>query len=222
MSRFNSFAVEVDAAIKDYFEKYKSAQKKVNDLKGKIEEAAKDQTREGQYNLAKLQVDLNVAQEAFTAVKRGNADVLRGINKTRENLKSEADRVFCADPSMIDPNVMKLFEYGILSVPEFEALSDKAAKEGNYTMVRLLAAAANEAAEGHFKNDRSAVQRLSMVSERANEYSTGAVLQSFDQIASVAKMAVGDPNSYSYTRTEPNEYFFDHWDEVAGAAIESF
>ena len=222
MSEFNSFAVEVDAAIKAYFERYRSAQKRVNDLKEKLREAAKDQTREGQYNLARLQVDLNAAQEVVTAVKRENADVLQGINKTRENLKSEADKVFCADPSKIDPNVMKLFEYGILSVSEFEALSDKAVKEHNYTMLRILGAAANEAAEGHYKNDRDAIQRLSMVSHRATEHTTGAVLRSFDQIVSAAKYAVGDPNAYSSDRSEPNEFFFDHWDEVAGAAIENF
>lgn len=222
MSQFNKYGRELDKAIKDYFERYKSAQKKVNDLKEKIKEAAKDQTREGQYNLARLQVDLNAAQEVFTAVKRENADVLQGINKTRENLKSEADKVFCADPSKIDPNVMKLFEYGILSVAEFELLADRAESERNYTMLRILGAAANEAAEGHYKNDLDAIQRLSMVSHRATEHTTGAVLRSFDQIVSAAKYAVGDPNAYSRDRSEPNEFFFDHWDEVAGAAIESF
>lgn len=222
MSRFNSFAVEVDTAIKKYFEKYRAAQKNVADIEAKIKEAAKDTTPAGQYKFQKLLIDLNAAQDAFTAIKRENADVLRDISKTRENLKSEADLVFLADPSKIDPNVMKLFEYGILSVAEFELLADKVEREGNYTMLRIIGAAANEAAEGHYKNDRDAIQRLSMVSHRATEHTTGAVLRSFDQIVNAAKYAVGDPNAYSSDRAEPNEYFFDHWDEVAGAAIENF
>lgn len=222
MTRFNSFAVEVDTAIKKYFEKYRAAQKNVADIEAKIKEAAKDTTPAGQYKLQKLLIDLNAAQDAFTATKRANVDVLRDISKTRENLKSEADLVFLADPSKIDPNVMKLFEYGILSVAEFELLADKAEREKNYTMLRILGAAANEAAEGHYKNDRDAIQRLLMVSHRATEHTTGAVLRSFDQIVSAAKYAVGDPNAYSSDHAEPNEYFFDHWDEVAGAAIENF
>ena len=222
MSRFNLFAKEVDTAIKKYFEKYRAAQKNVADIETKIKEAAKDTTPAGQYKLQKLLIDLNAAQDAFTAIKRENADVLRDISKTRENLKSEADLVFLADPSKIDPNVMKLFEYGILSVAEFELLADKLESERNFTMLRILGAAANEAAEGHYKNDRDAIQRLSMVSHRATEHTTGAVLRSFDQIVSAAKYAVGDPNAYSSDRAEPNEYFFDHWNEVVGPAIEEF
>lgn len=222
MSRFNSFAVEVDTAIKAYFERYRGAKAKVIDLEGKVEKAAMDHSLEGQYRLAKLKVDLSAAQDAFSAVKRENKEILREINKTRANLEIEADKVFCVDPSKIDDKTMKLLEIGIMTVADFEALAVNAAAVENYTMLRILGHAADEAAEGYYKGNRTAVQRLSVVSDLADRYTTGAVLHSFDEIVSVAKIAVGDPDAYSKERSEPNEYFFDHWDEVAGAAIEDF
>lgn len=222
MGRFNSFAVEVDTAIKKYFERYRTAQKKVADLETSVKEAAKDTTPAGQYRLAKLRVDLDAAQDTFSAVKRENKEILREINKTRANLEIEAEKAFCVNPSMIDDKTMKLLEIGIMTVADFESLAANAEAEENFTMLRILGHAADEAAEGYYKGNRTAVQRLSVVSDLADRYTTGAVLHSFDEIVSVAKLAVGDPDAYSKERSEPNEYFFDHWDEVAGAAIEDF
>lgn len=222
MSRFNEYAREVDSALKAYFERFESAKAKVVDLEGKVEKAAMDHSLEGQYRLAKLRVDLDAAQDAFSAVKRENKEILREINKTRANLEIEAEKAFCVNPSMIDDKTMKLLEIGIMTVADFETLAADAEAAENFTMLRILGHAADEAAEGYYKGNRTAVQRLSVVSDLADRYTTGAVLHSFDEIVSVAKLAVGDPDAYSKERSEPNEYFFDHWDEVAGAAIEDF
>ena len=90
-------------------------------------------------------------------------------------------------------------------------------------MMRLIADAAGVESEAQRdKGNRAVSSQLNSIAARRENYTTTGVLRKFDELGYVAKLALGDPKSPTYTRAVPNEMFFERWDEVAGAAIESF
>lgn len=63
----------------------------------------------------------------------------------RRELESAIDDVFAAKPEDIDTATMTLLESGILRPAEYERLLTSALDAGNYTMTRLIGAAAQKA-----------------------------------------------------------------------------
>ena len=217
MSEFNRFAEELKNTVQTYFDEYEKASAKVAAIKAKIEAAEND--RDKFY----LRGDLTEAEEKLDRVKKKNAEVIGKLKEIRSRLESAADAVYCVDPSKLDTNVIRLLESGLVKVPEFEVLADKAELEGNSTMLRVIGAAAEKEAEARKqRGDRIGAQRLNLVSQMAGEHTTGAVLRKYDEMVYATRLAVGDPESSTKERSEPNPFFFSHWNDICTDAISEF
>ena len=234
MGKFNRYARELDGAVKAYFEKYKAAESKVKEANEKIEEVNADirefmrtGNKSAEYTararLASLQVERNRASDEFTEVKKANKDVHGQIREIRSRLETECNAAFALDPDAIDPGFFQLLNSGLVKPADYESLWKKAEKAGNVTMMRLIADAAGVESEAqHDKGNYKASAQLSNIASLRDDYTTSGVVRKFDELGYIAKLAIGDPQAPSYTRAVPNEMFFERWDEVAGAAIESF
>ena len=234
MSRFNGYARELEGAVKAYFERYKAAQQKVKDLDDKIEEVNADirefertGNKSAEYQararLASLQVERNRASDEFTEVKKANKDVHGQIGEIRSRLEAECNEAFALDPDAIDPGFFQLINSGLLKPADYESLWTKAEKAGNVTMMRLIADAAGVESEAqHDKGNYKASSQLSNIAARRDDYTTNGVVRQFDELRYIAKLAIGDPQAPSYTRSVPNEQFFERWDDLCSEAIENF
>ena len=234
MSQFNKYGKELEGAVKAYFEKYKAAEAKVREANEKIEAVNAD-IREfertgnksagytARARLASLQVERNQASDEFTEVKRANKDVHGQIGEIRSRLEAECNAAFALNPDAIDPGFFQLINSGLLKPADYESLWTKAEKAGNVTMMRLIADAAGVESEAQRdKGNRNASAQLNNISSRRDDYTTTGVLRKFDELGYVAKLALGDPKSPTYTRAVPNELFYERWDELCSEAIENF
>lgn len=234
MSKFNRYGKELDATVRAYFARYQAAEAKVKSYKEKIREKERelrdfhvkgDRKNEwsARYDLEGLRVQLNEAEDDFSELKKSNYDALKSIREIRDRLEAAANEEFVIDPSKVDANTLTLINSGIMKAADFEVLAAKASSEKNYTMLRLLGPAASAKAEELRNNGRyEDAQRLTMVSATANQYRTESVLEQYDELVSVAKMALGDPQSISLDRAQPNPLLYGHWDELTGEAFEDF
>ena len=233
MTKFNRFAKELDAAVKAYFGRYKAAENTVESLKEKIKEKEKEvrdlqvqgdkKAWTARYDLEGLKVQLNEAEDHFTEIKKSNADTLSSLREIRGRLEAAANEEFAIDPGKVDANFVTLIKSGIMNVADFESLTDRAERERNYTMLRLLGPAAESQIEDLRKNGRlQDAERLSLVATRSGQYTTTKVLEQYDALTFVAKKALGDPAAYSWEKAQPNPLFYNHWEELTGDAVESF
>ncbi len=234
MTKFNSYARELDKSVKTYFSKYRSAEAKLQKINAEIEDAqqevreaeiARDDERMwlGRSRLAALQVEKRHASDDFDAIKKSNREVFDNIKEIRSRLEADCNKSFALDPDALDANFFALLNSGLVKPADFEALWSKAEKAGNITMQRLVADAAGHAAEAaHNKGDREDAKRLNAISSMGHNVTTGAMLERFDELVSVTRYAIGNPDAQDSRRSVPNEYFFDRWDEIAGGAIKDF
>lgn len=234
MSQFNKYGRELDKAVKDYFESYRAAEGKVKEVDEKISEVNEDirefmrtGNKSAEYTararLASLQVERNRASDEFTEVKKANKDVHGQIREIRSRLEAECNEAFALDPDAIDPGFFQLLNSGLVKPADYESLWNKAEKAGNVTMMRLIADAAGVESEAqHDKGNYKASSQLSNIVARRENYTTNGVVRKFDELSYAAKLAIGDPQSPSYTRSVPNELFFERWDDLCSEAIENF
>ena len=234
MSQFNKYGRELDKAVKDYFESYRAAEGKVQEVDEKISEVNEDirecmrtGNKEAEYQararLASLQVERNRASDVFSEFKKTNRDVLSQIGEIRSRLEAECNDAFALDPDAIDPGFFSLLNSGLVRPADYESLWTKAEKAGNVTMMRLIADAAGVESEAQRdKGNRAVSSQLNSIAARRENYTTNGVLRKFDELSYVAKLALGDPKSPTYTRAVPNELFYERWDELCSEAIENF
>ncbi len=234
MTRFNNYAKELDQAVKAYFRKYRDAEKKLQRVNDMIKETNAD-LREFQRTgntekewlaksrLAALQVDRKKAENEFSNVKKGNFEAHKQIKEVRERLEAECNAAFALDPDALDPAFFALLNSGAMRISDFEHIWQKEEEAGNVTMLRLVADAAGHAAEAaHNKGDRESARRLNALSNKAHSYTTNGVLERFDELVTVSKYVIGDPQSLQSDRAFPNPAFFDRWDDLTSEFVESF
>lgn len=215
MSKFNSYARKVDEIAKAAFEEYRKAEQA---YKRAEEKARQTPPRNGfvdaQYaaKAARAQADYLEAKEAFKAAKQALQSHSSEIAALRKELVAELDDHYAADPAALDGNTLELLKSGVLKANEYGKLMDKAQSDGNYTMARMIAKYAGDAAEQrgskYGQNDEQA-RTLRAISYTANQNNGNETLQAFDLMSEV------------YTRSANNPAMIDAWGELTGNALEN-
>lgn len=161
---------------------------------------------------ARAQADYLEAKEAFRKARMVLESHTSEIEALRNELVSELDDYYAADPAALDTNTLELLKSGILKTIEYSKLMDKAQSECNYTMVRLIAKYAGEAAEQMGKkygqNDEQA-RALRAISYAEKQNNGSDALQAFDAMSEV------------YTRTVNNPAMIDAWNQLTGDVLEN-
>ena len=215
MSKFNSYARKVDEIAKAAFEDYRKAEQAYK--------KAEEQTRQypqrygivdAQYTAksARAQADFLEAKEAMKAVKTALEGHKSEIAALRKELVSELDDHYAADPAALDSATLELLKSGVLKANEYGKLMDKAQSDGNYTMARMIAKYAGDAAEQrgskYGQNDEQA-RTLRAISYMAGQNNGSDTLQAFDLLSEV------------YSRSVNNPAMIDAWGELTANAVEN-
>ena len=213
MSKFNKYAKDLDAAFKSARAEYTAAVEKLQAAEQARHIAGADaMTR----NLKEL--EYTAAEKDFWAA----SDRIWGqFNKTRQQLKNGLEAEIkannSANPDAIDSNALELLKSGIMTTDDYYTLMDK--YDDNSTMLRLIGKYAQDAA-GNMTDDRTARAALSQI---ANECKNGqsSVMRTWDGLSQVATYCSGQAHgpraSYSHVVS-----MGQHWEELAGEAVENF
>lgn len=215
MSKFNSYARKVNDIATAAFEEYRKTEQAYK----KAEEQARQYPQrhgmvDAQYaaKSARAQADFLEAKEAYRKAKGVLESHKSEIAALRKELIAELDDHYAADPAALDSSTLELLKSGVLKANEYAKLMDKAQSDGNYTMARMIAKyagdAAAEVAKKYGQNDEQA-RVLRGISYTANQNNGNETLQAFDLMGDVYNRAVNNPG------------MIDHWGELTSNALEN-
>lgn len=215
MSKFNSYAVKVNTIAKDAFEKYRKAEaayKRAEEQQRKYPQRQGIVDAEYAAKAARAYADFMTAKEDFKRAQAEFSGHNAEIAALRKQLVADLDAEYAADPAALDSNALELLKSGVLKTGEYARMMDKAQRDGNYTMARMVAKYAGDAATSAGKqygeNDARA-RELRAIAYRANDNNGSNTLAAFDLLADVYKRATNNP------------YMIDSWDDLTGKVAET-
>ena len=160
----------------------------------------------------KAEAEYLAAKDAYNSMRRnlpGKAlDQLAAIR--REYVKAVGQQ-FAVDPKQIDANALELLRSGIMKASEYSSMMENAKIQGNYTMVRLIARYAADAAEEISKKYGEGDPRareLRAVSYFGNKDPEADKLGTFDNLTEI------------FRRTVNNSAMISYWGELATPFLE--
>lgn len=217
-TKFNKYARQLDELARAAFAEYTAAE----DALKKAKADAKLHPEKSHYGtdydeparVARCKANLITAENNYRRAQDALQMKNEDVKKIRHELENDLLHHYAVDPTAIDDKVMKLLDSGIMKPHEYKMMMNKAQESGNYTMQRLIAAAAKREADrtGALSgNDSSAdAVMLRAVAFGAPSTDGSAELQAFDSLA------------FAFDRTSQNPAMIDAWDSLTADAVERF
>ena len=206
--QINDLAQSTFEVIERTEQAFKTAEKQHNDTSPRngfvdAEYAAK---------AARVEADYQAALAAYISMKRNLPGKVQGqLSQIRKEYAEAVARQYAIDPAKLDTNSLELLKSGIMKPAEYSAMMEAAKKDGNATMVRMIAKYAAEAAEAAArKNGENSQQarELRMVGYSGNIDPGKAALETFDHIGEIFRRCVNNPA------------MIKHWDGLAGPLLD--
>lgn len=210
MGKYYSYAEKVNAIAKEAFKKYREAEaayKRAEEQQRKYPERQGLVDAEYAAKSARARADYLTAKEAMKAAKAEFSGHNSEIQSLRNQLIADLDAEYAADPAALDSNTLELLKSGILKTSEYQRMMQQARQTGNYTMARMVAKYAGDAAISagkQYGDNDSRVRELRAISFMANDNNGSNTLAAFDLLADVYKRATNNP------------YMIDSWDDLTG------
>lgn len=200
MGTFNEFVTRADALADEVFTEYTVTKRRFEAAeRKKAETPVKSGLVSAEYGAraARAEADFLTAKEKFEAVKRGLPEKSRQMQAIREDFVAAVNDRFAADPAKLDKATLALLDSGILRPSEFERLMVDAEKDENFTMMRLIAAKAAEAADK--APTREGAETLKAVALRARTADGADYVKAFDAgVVGIFERCVKNPSMYAY------------------------
>ena len=199
MGNFSEFVERADALAAETFDEYTV-------MKRRFEAAEKQRaatpvksglvSAEYAVRAAKAEADYLEAREKYETVKRGLPEKSRQMAAIRADFVAAVNDHFAADPSKLDKETLALLDSGILKPHEYERLMERAEKDGNYTMCRLISAKAGEMADKAPTREGEAT--LKAVAMRGRNADGADYIRAFDVgVVSLFERCLRNPSLYS-------------------------
>ena len=214
MSKFNSYAKDVDRIAKAAFKEYQDAETALK----KAEERAKEYpikngvvTAEYETKATRAKADLLDAKEKYRIAKQHMSDHISELKALKKKLADDVEKYYFADPAALDKDTMELLKSGILSASEYNNLLERHA--GNHTMQRMIAKYADEAAVKVAKDygeGSTQAAEMRVVAHRGKENSGGDTMAAFNTLLD------------TYSRTANNPAMISYWDNLTSELIADF
>lgn len=200
MGIFNEFVTRADALADETFTEYAVTKRRFEAAeKQRAATPVKSGLVSAEYaaRAAKIEADFLAAKQKFEAVKRGLPEKSRQMQAIREDFVAAVDDCFAADPAKLDKSTLALLESGILKPGEYERLMANAEKDENFTMMRLIAAKAAEAADKAPTREGEAI--LKAVAMRGRNADGADYVKAFDAgVVGIFERCLKNPSMYSY------------------------
>lgn len=161
---------------------------------------------------ARAEADFQEAELAVINMKRKLPQMAEEkLAAIRREYAAELMTRFGIDPAKLDQASLELLKSGIMKPSEYRIMFDKAARDENVTMTRVIAKFAAEAypdiAKKYGENDNRA-RELRMIGYKGNLDPAAEKLDAFDRV------------SDTFHRTLNNSAMIKHWDGLAGPMID--
>ena len=200
MVNFNGYAQRLDSLVKKLFQEYQAAERKLKSA-NEYREYMKRST--DKLAVAEAEADyhraLSAKQNAFRALNSNRAK----IAAIRKELSDEVSEAFAVNPEMVDTKALELLKSGIMGASDYARMYNKAVKEENPAMVRLVCKYAAETGE---KNGNPELARIGSL---GSSYTGENYLSRFDVMVNV------------YDRSISNPGLMDKWSELTAPLLDA-
>lgn len=222
MSRYNTYARQLDAAFKTARDEYAEAYSSLEQARQADTDAKawrpNDNEEDKRLRIATAGLELNKADAAFKlAEARIWPEFDAKCKELRRELEKDVQKNSLANPDAIDANALELLKSGALTVEDYYSLAER--YDGNSTMLRVISKYALDASENAADTDAVALRILSDNCKAG----MGTVLWAWNELEGVASYCSGRGGS-SRTAIDPTHIISmgKWWEELAGQAIENF
>ena len=198
MSKFNKYGKKVDVLARSAFEEFLEAEAKFKaaDASRKKHPQGGYSTAEAAAKSARVHADFLKAKADLEAARKALSAHSEEIGQLRRTLEEEVESYYAADPSAVDANTIALLQSGILSASEYNRLLENAKGSGNFTMGRLIAKSAGDAAEEvarKYGDNNPEARELRRVSYNNSDGGADTMAR-FDYLANVFSRTCNNPN----------------------------
>ena len=222
MSKFNTYAQQLDAAFKtarsEYVEAYQRFQQAQQANCRANAWTPNESAAEKQVKTARAALALHDAEAAFTeASARVWGDFKTTRRMLRADLEQEVRAANLANPDAIDSNALELLKSGVLTSDDYAAFMEK--YDSNPTMLKLLAHYAAEAAKATDSRREAATLNAISIDCQSGQ---GAVLRAFDDICKISDYCRGEKRVGDQVRPEHAVNMSSRWEELTSETVENF
>lgn len=223
MSRYNTYARQLDAAFKTARDEYAEAYSSLEQARQADTDAKawrpNDNEEDKRLRIATAGLELNKADAAFKiAEARIWPEFDAKCKELRRELEKDVQKNSLANPDAIDANALELLKSGALTVEDYSAFSEK--YSGNSTMLKLVAKYALEASEK--TDDVKDAVALRILADNCKT-GMGTVLRAWNELEGVASYCSGRGGS-SRTAIDPTHIISmgRWWETLTQNTIEDF
>lgn len=223
MSKYNTYARQLDAAFRTARDEYAKSYAELQAAQQANEDAGAwrpdDDAANKQLRVATTALELNKAEAAFKITEtKVWPEFDAKCKELRKELEKDVQKDGLANPDAIDANTVELLKAGVLTVEDYYSLAER--YEGNSTMLRLLGKYALD--ESIASGDIKEAAALRMLSDNCKN-GAGAVLRAWNELEGLASYCSGrGGNRNAATSPDMVVSMGKWWEELAGQAIENF
>lgn len=211
MSKFNTYIRQINDIAAEAFKEYTAAESAYKSAESKRNAYPRKNGLGAEYTAksARYEADFAEARAALDEIKRnGFYNHRKRMDEVRKEFIAAVGDAFAADPAQLDMATLELLKSGILSADEYNRLMDKAIRDDNHTMARMIGQHANTAAES--ANSRETASALRSIAYKSRGLNGDNYIEAFDFVTGL------------YDRCTRNPALYGKWDELAGNVIENF
>ena len=207
MSILQKHTKNLRKAVKDYYNEYTTAKADLDKAEAVYRATAEDARGFASRNSgASLEiaranaltetrrVEMEEAKKHFQTVRKARFAVMDRAAQIRQELETDVQAAFLADPAQVDNNTMRLLDSGILRSGDYEKLFNDAQAANNVTMCRLIAQAAGNLAKTIASDKDRAT--LNMLTHKAKSLDGNEALnkdiRGFDETVLALSFGIGD------------------------------
>lgn len=223
MSKYNTYARQLDAAFRTARDEYAKSYAELQAAQQANEDAGAwrpdDDAANKQLRVATTALELNKAEAAFKITEtKVWPEFDARCKELRKELEKDVQKDGLANPDAIDANTVELLKAGVLTVEDYYSLAER--YEGNSTMLRLLGKYALD--ESIASGDIKEAAALRMLSDNCKN-GAGAVLRAWNELEGLASYCSGrGGNRNAATSPDMVVSMGKWWEELAGQSIENF
>lgn len=181
MSRFNSYARDLDKKARELFNQVVNAKIKLEEAKDKMSQYSANLPYDYEYNInkQKAKLELEEAKQGAEVANNALSEFERYYKGERIKLLHSLNEYFALDPELLHPETMEILNSGIATANDYKRLYELAESNNNITMLRMIGARADEFSktEGLKTEDRAL---LKFLSSKANAYSSDVKIADYD------------------------------------------
>lgn len=220
MSRYNSYARQLDTFFKEARDEHARLVSELNKAKDELESAKAWRPSESKQEKETAIMRATVAyKDAENALR--NSTAWESFNAKRSELRAalaaELQTNSIVDPDAIDAAALKLLESGVMTAADYSAFAVKF--DNNGTMLRLVARYASEAAKN--TEDRTEAATLNAIALDCRS-GQGRTLREWDSLSEIADRCSGQSITGARGGADHIANMAAHWEDVAGATIAAF